>query len=215
MNNSDKHYIITRYNDRLKKYGRDIRTLASGTAERHRLRFQILCEVGIEPGTRILDLGCGFGDFYGYLKDQGISVDYTGYDINPNLVESARNAFPSARFEVKDIQKEDFPEFDYIVSSNAFNLKLRDSDNYELIEEVLHICFEHANKGVAADLLSSYVDYKSSEAFHYNPERVFSTAKKITKRVCLRHDYPLYEFCVYLYPDFQGWGFADRNGDEP
>jgi len=59
-------------------------------------------------------------------------------------------------------------------------------------------------------MLSSYVDFEQPDVCHYEPERVFSLSKQLTKRVSLRHDYPLYEFCVYLYPDFQGWGAPSR-----
>jgi hypothetical protein len=128
-----------------------------------------------------------------------------GFDINPQLVEIARKKYPRAKFVVRDIQIESFSTFDFVVSSSAFNLRLNVQDNYEFIEEILRTCFFHSTHGVAFDFLSSYVDHESPHAFHYDPERVFSIAKKITKRVCLRHDYPLYEFCMYLYPDFAGW----------
>ncbi|MBD0370359.1 MAG: class I SAM-dependent methyltransferase [Pyrinomonadaceae bacterium] len=205
MQASDKKRIIERYDERFRQYADDIRTLASGTEERRQLRFDVLAEVGICSGSSVLDLGCGFGDFYAYLKRRGLDCSYTGYDINPTLIDVARGKYPEANFEVRDIQSEDFTAFDFIVSSSAFNLRLASQDNYAFIEEILKLCYAHSKRGVAVDLLTSYVDFESPEAFHYSPEQVFSIAKRITKRVALRHDYPLYEFCVYLYPDFQGW----------
>ncbi len=205
MKQGDRENIIQRYNTRFAKYGYDIRTLASGTEERRRIRFQVLCEIGLTEGCSVLDIGCGFGDFYTYLREHNIEVQYVGYDINPKLIEVAREKHHSAKFAVKDIQTSPFPDFDFIVSSSAFNLRLSEQDNYVFVEDILKVCYVHAKHGIAIDFLSSYVDFESPEAFHYSPERVFSIAKKITKRVCLRHDYPLYEFCIYLYPDFQGW----------
>lgn len=210
MQAGDKKRIIERYNERFAQYADDIRTLASGTEERRQLRFDVLAAVGIESGASVLDLGCGFGDFYDYLERRGLECRYTGYDINPTLIEVARGKHPGARFEVRDVQSEEFPEFDFIVSSSAFNLRLTSQDNYAFIGDILKVCYEHSRRGAAIDLLSAYVDFESPEAFHYSPERVFSIAKKITKRVQLRHDYPLYEFCLYLYPDFQGWRGAGR-----
>lgn len=206
MKSTEKERIIERYNQRLAIYGDDIRSLASGTEERRRIRFEILYEVGIEEGSNILDLGCGFGDFYGYLQAIGIkNINYTGYDINPQLIEIARQKYPAAQFEVKDIQIDQFPEFDFIVSTSAFNLKLESQNNYEFVTEILNTCYKHSRIAVAIDFLTSYVDFESAEGFHYSPERIFAIAKCITKRVCLRHDYPLYEFCIYLYKDFKGW----------
>ena len=209
MDQTDKDRIIQRYDARLARYGCSIETLASGSVQHQRMRHQVLVEVGVTSGSALLDLGCGFGDLYDYLCEHDLQVQYTGYDIHPKLIELAREKHPQAEFQCKDIQISAFPEFDFIVSSSAFNLQLSANENYPFIDEIMNICYAHARQGVAIDFLSSYVDYETSEAFHYNPERIFSMAKKITKRVCLRHDYPLYEFCIYLYPDFKGWRGAD------
>lgn len=210
MDKKEKKRIINRYNERFSQFGDDIRSLASGSEEHRRIRFEMLCGVGSLNNQSILDLGCGFGDLYGYLRARGyLDVKYTGYDINPTLIEVAKKRYPQVPFSVKDIESEPFPSFDYILSTSSFNLRLLHDDNYHFIENILKICFRHAKHGVAIDFLSSYVDYESKEGFHYSPEKIFSIAKKITKRVCLRHDYPLFEFCVYLYPDFRGWGEGD------
>lgn len=209
---TDKERIIQRYDARLSQFGYDIRTLASGSPDRHRLRHSVLAEVGITQDSRVLDLGCGFGDFYSHLEARGLQIEYVGYDINAALLEVARTRHPGAEFAVVDVLEDPFPEFDYIVSSNVFNLRLKERDNYDVVADVMRICYRHARCGVAIDLLSSYVDFESAEGFHYKPERIFELAKSITKRVVLRHDYPLFEFCVYLYPDFDGWNAQRGTG---
>jgi len=205
MREQDKERINERYNRRLAKWDHDIRTLASGTESHRDIRFRILRELGVSPGCSVLDIGCGFGDFYRYLSDNACNVQYVGYDINPKLIGIAKVKYPNAEFSVKDIQIESFPSFDFIVSTSTFNLTLKEEENYSFIKEVLKICFEHAKRGVAVDFLTTYSEFEVQDAFYYKPEKVFTIAKKITKRVCLRHDYPLFEFCVYLYPDFKGW----------
>jgi SAM-dependent methyltransferase len=205
MHEADVDRIVHRYSTRLREHGDDIRTLASGTEDRRRIRFDVLTDVGIGPGTSLVDVGCGFGDYFGYLQRRGIDVDYLGIDINPDLVSVARTKYPTARFEVRDIQRESPPDSDFFVSTSAFNLPLEHQDNYDFIAEMLAVMYHRARRGVAVDLLSTYVDYPSPHGFHYSPERVLGLAKRLTKRVAIRHDYPLYEFCVYLYPDFTGW----------
>lgn len=202
---ADKRRIIERYNHRLTEHGTSFSALASGSEERRTIRFQVLTEVGIESGDTVLDLGCGFGDFSAFLEKNGVDVDYTGYDINPRLIDAAREKYPTRRFEVRDVLEQDITDFDYVVSSSCFNLCMIGGDNYAFVEKILRVCYEHARKGVSIDFLTSYVDFPSKEGFHYEPERILAMAKKLTKRVVLRHDYPLFEFNVYLYPDFSGW----------
>lgn len=205
MHDADIDRIVKRYTARLHEHGDDIKTLASGTEERRRLRFDVLTGVGIESGVSVVDVGCGFGDYFGYLRDRGIAVDYTGIDINPDLVAVARKKYPSAHFVVDDIQRHAPPDADFFVSTSAFNLPLDHDDNYQFAEDILRIMHAHARGGVAVDFLTSYVDFRSPHGFHYEPERLLSIGKRITKRVTIRHDYPLFEFCVYLFPDFAGW----------
>ena len=206
MDPRDRERIIRRYDARFAIHGGDRRTLASGPEARHHLRFSVLKDLGITPGSSVLDVGCGFGDFAGWLASQEIEVTYVGIDINPRLIETARRRYQGARFEVADLQDGTFSgTFDFVVSSSAFNLKLQTIDNYSFVADMLRRCHAMARRGVAVDFLSSYADFYGDEAFHYQPERVFALAKQLTKRVCLRHDYPLFEFCIYLYPDFAGW----------
>ena len=206
MNEIDKERIVARYNARLDAHpDDDMRALAVGADGRHALALQCLLDVGIGSGDSVLDVGCGLGGLYAHLAARGVDVRYTGYDINPRLIERARARYSNVAFEVRDVLEDDFPQFDFIVSSSSFNLKLDHEDNYAFIERMLRVMHAHATEAVAVDLLTSYVDFRKPEAFYYDPERVFSIAKAITKRVTLRHDLPLFQFCVYLYPDFKGW----------
>lgn len=210
MNEDDKNRINARYDERLNIKGYNIDGLASGDKTRRELRFEILRQVGIESGCRVLDVGCGLADFKSYLESCSVEVDYVGVDINPNLIHECKLRHPNAQFAVADIEEENLGQFDYVVSSSSFNLRLVKQDNYELMSSIMASMFQHASRGVAIDMMSSWVDFKGDPetAFYYDPARVFNQAKLITKRVQLRHDYPLFEFCVYLFPDFKGWGNA-------
>lgn len=210
MNSEDKQTIINRYENRLTRFGDDIRTLASGTKERQTTRFQVLQELGIVSGSSVLDLGCGLGDFYAFLSNCINGVDYTGYDISPKLIDVARHKFPDATFNVRDIQEDTSRKtFDYIVCSQVFNNILSYENNLEVAKEVISICYSKMNKGLAFDFLSDDVDYRDEGLCYYSANEVFSFCKSLSKRVCLRHDYPLFEFAVYVYPDFQGWSHSD------
>lgn len=208
MNEEDKAEIVSRYRRRLQEFGTDIRSLASGTSERQAVRFGVLVGIAELDGCSLLDVGCGHGDFYAYLMQHGVQVDYTGYDICPEFVEMAGARYPEARFELRDIQTDGIPHtFDFVFSSQTFNNRLQHEDNLDVMKDVLRRCYDASRRGVAVDMLTSYVDFREPHLYYYSPEEVFEFCKRqLTKRVTLRHDYPLFEFTVCLYPDFVGWG---------
>lgn len=207
MDESDKILIQERYKERLRQYGPGIQALASGTESRRAIRFDVLAGIGIHEGASVLDVGCGLADFYSYLTEKNINVRYTGIDIVPELISSAQNTYPDLDLQVRDIQDDPFQDasFDYVVCSQVFNLRLADGKNEALVKDMLHIMFRIARQGVAVDLLTNYVDFKQDHLYYYQPETIFSYAKQLTRCVTLRHDYPLFEFCTYLFPNFKGW----------
>ncbi len=206
MKQRDKAEIIARYTERFHRFGGTVEALGSGTDEHQAIRYRVLSEIGDLGGRQVLDVGCGLGGFYEYCRHMQQPMTYTGVDIVPVFIEEAARRHPGAEFRLLDIL--DAPgdlEVDYVVSSQAFNNRLQSTDNWELVKDVLAKCFRIARKGVAFDMMSSYVDFREDRLYYFDPKKVFDFCKSLSKRVMLRHDYPLFEFCVYLYPDFTGW----------
>ena len=198
MFEEDKIETIRRYENRLKQFGYDVKSLGWRTKRQQYLRFEILAEIGDLNNSSVLDLGCGFGDFYDFLLEKGIKVDYTGYEISRKLIEIARERHPELKFEVKDILREPINRsFDYVVSSGIFNHKMSNNDLF--IKEIFRKTFEICNIGIAHNMLSSYVDYMDSELYYASPIKIFDFCKTLSRRVTLRHDYMPFEFTVYVY----------------
>lgn len=163
---------------------------------RQNLRFKVMSEIGIINNSEILDVGCGFGDLLSYFKSKRIDVKYTGVDINPLFLEIAKNKHPFANFFQRDIEINKFKKkFDWCFAIGTTNMKA----NYKYIEKLLGEMLRISKKGVAMDFMSSYVDFKKPESSHFDPEKIFKIAKKLSKRVVIRHDYLPFEFCVYIY----------------
>ena len=207
MDSNDKTLIQERYKHRLLQYGPGIKALASGTEERRAIRFEILTDIGIKEGVSVLDVGCGLADYYEHLREKGVNVMYTGIDIVPELIQAARLAHPDLDLQVRDLQEDPFSDssFDYVVCSQVFNFHFGGGKNDTLVRDLMSIMFRTARHGVAIDLLTSYVDFRQEQLYYFQPEEIFSYAKQLTRRVTLRHDYQLFEFCIYLYPSFDGW----------
>lgn len=68
-------------------------------------------------GSRILDVGCGQGRMGAYLHQRGHRV--TGVDIDPYLIEKARESCPDATWEVADLASDGWAAgpFDLAVSA--------------------------------------------------------------------------------------------------
>jgi hypothetical protein len=80
--------------------------------------------------------------------------------------------------------------------SGIFNFRI--NDNLKYLKETIESAFKFCSKGIVFNLTTDFVDFKSAELFYYNPEEVFSLCRKLSKSIALKHDYPLYEFTVFV-----------------
>jgi SAM-dependent methyltransferase len=73
-------------------------------------------------GTRVLDIGCGYGALVDYLRAKGFQAE--GIDFDPESVEAARQLFPSAAVRLENAETlEHYPaaSFDSIVLKDALH----------------------------------------------------------------------------------------------
>jgi len=205
MNEEEIKEYIERYERRYNQYGISPLTLGWKDRKSQWLRFKILYEVGIKEGDSILDVGCGFGDFLLYLKEQGIkNIKYEGWDIVPSLIKEAERMHKGSEnvvFKLRSIFQGPFQEekFDWVVASGILNARIK--NNIGKMKRLINIMLRMSRKGISINMLTNYVDFMRDDLFYYSPEEMFAFGKSIVKRVSLRHDYPLYEFTLYLYKD--------------
>ena len=200
MKPKDKENTIRRYEERFRKFGVSVKTMGWRDKSQQNLRFTVLSGIGDLNLKTVLDVGCGFGDLYGYLAKSARKVKYTGYDISPKIIRAAEKRFPGASFEIKDILEERVQErFDYVFSSGVFNHRI--SENLTFTKRMIKKMFEISKKGLAFNMMTDYVDFRERRLFYYSPEGIFKFAKNLSRYVILRHDYPLYEFTIYVYKE--------------
>jgi len=78
---------------------------------------QIVELLGLEPGARILDAGCGFGRTVAVFAEMG--CDAVGVDISPAVIEEARRRNPGPDYLVHDLTEPlpaEVERFDAIVN---------------------------------------------------------------------------------------------------
>lgn len=80
-----------------------------------------------QPGERIVDLGCGTGTLAAQIAARG--ADVLGVDADPAMIDAARAAYPTLRFEV--VSAYDFtadPPLDAVFSNAALHWMTRPED---------------------------------------------------------------------------------------
>lgn len=63
-------------------------------------QVQVLLQLGLKPGQRVYDLGCGSGRTASALLRSGWDGQYVGVDVVPELIEFASGNCPGWQFEV-------------------------------------------------------------------------------------------------------------------
>jgi len=209
MDELSKEYVISFFDRTFAMHGDRPEALRS-THKGQLLHYLSLLDIAESiQGKKILDFGCGKADFYQFLKDRDISVDYSGFDINERLISLARQKFPGCAFRVFDIEKDVLDEdFDYIFLCSVFNLKVQGLD--ELIRATLKTLFSHCRIALAFNALSAQNPKKDFELHYVFPEELFQfVVKNLSPFVSLRHDRLPYDFTLFVYRDATGlpvWG---------
>lgn len=179
-------------------YGNDWRALGWQSRGTQVRRFAVLADIGPLAQTRVLDVGCGLGDFYGYLCEHNVWVTYTGYDLVPEMVERAHRRYPEARFVVRDVlQGLGNERFDYILCSGAFNIDF--GDNLRAIQHLLREMYDACTRGVAINFLSITDPQTDPIFYHYDPQIMRTFCQTFCPRVEVREDYLPNDFTLYLY----------------
>lgn len=192
------------YTERIKRHGIDVRSLDWGSRESQRLRFSVLAQVGPLNTACILDVGCGMGDFFSWLKEKGVQAQYTGIDITPKMIEIARRQFPDASFEVTSLLEyanNVTQEYDYVIASGIFTH--RTTGPVEFLKESARQMYNSCKKGVSFNCLSIWAPLKEQGEFYADPLETVSFCRSITPWVVLRHDYLPHDFTIYMYREQQ------------
>lgn len=199
---------VTRYSDRFKNLGRNVRTLGWGSDEQQRYRFeQVLRSIPLE-GKSVLDIGCGFGDLLSCCLDAGCKpVNYIGWDINPELIAEAKKLHPSSTFTVLNLADKTTvsPVADVGVMLGVLNFNFKDDyDNKSFTKMMIEKAFSAVSESLVVDFLSVYrtPDYPEEDfVFYHDPAEMLAYALELTPNARLLHDYapiPQKEFMLVL-----------------
>ena len=131
-----------------------------------RLRFQKIYEAGIGEKDSILDVGCGVAHLHTYLKNQGWTGKYLGFDPNKKAIDLVDESINVMHGTIEDLDNlPEWNKFDWAIANGVFNLGLKKEHSFWIIENMI----SHANKGIIFNMLcapyedDNYESYKSEE----------------------------------------------------
>lgn len=182
-----KKELIDFYSSHLKKFGdtpQSVRWTPDGQLRKYKTLLGIASDFS---GKTILDFGCGKGDFYGYVKEKGLSVHYCGIDINKHLIKLARRKYPEAEFIATDIDETELNRyFDMIFVCGVFNLRVAGIE--ESMKSILKKLFRLCKEALHVNLLTYYVPKRTVELFYVKPEEILNFAiAELSRSVTLMH----------------------------
>ena len=137
------------YKNNYESFGVSAQGVAWDSAQTQKRRFSTIFScLGDVKNDTIVDAGCGFGDFYIFLKERGnLPKSYIGLDLCKPMVDEAK-ARTGCQIIQKDILHQSIPMADWYVASGSMNL-LTKMETQIFIQR----CFEKSRKGFIFNLL--------------------------------------------------------------
>lgn len=212
----DKSYetIYKHYESCLEKYGDCPKGMDWPNIDGMITRFKIMTDlIKNSESCRLLDLGCGNGAFYSYLKSHRPDISYSGWDISNKFIELCKKKYPKGNFKVVDILDPTsitYPvfntahPFDYVVMNGIFTVKNNLSFDQMLSffkEMLLEVYNNYTGIGLAFNVMSKNVDWERDDLFHLSHDLLtdFICKQLKTRNYVIRNDYGLYEYTTYIY----------------
>ena len=194
---SRKKAIHSHYEPRISSGRQNFDVLDWRDAASQRARFQVLIDHVALDGKSLLDVGCGLGDLWAFLKAREIPVRYTGVDLIEKMVAAARQRRPGGRFLCRDVfagAAAGMGPFDVVFSSGAFNLEL--GNNMEFLARAVPRLLDLAGQTLAFNLLHTRTRDKYDHCAYYDPDDVLAVLAPLPCEVRILDDYLPNDFTV-------------------
>lgn len=179
------------YLNALKKHGQNPKGLNWRNNHSQQVRFETIyhmIEEFFDDDTTLVDAGCGFGDFYLYLREKNIDIDYIGYEIVEKFINIAKKK-TSQNIELKDILHDKLVKADFYVASGSLNILTR-------FETFLFIrrCFEHSKVGFVFNLLEG--DFSRDDFNFFSQDEIRELGAELGAKVTIKTGYFANDFTV-------------------
>ncbi len=209
---NQRQRIITRHFQAIQDRGYEATALFWENRQVQQLRFDVLWQLlsqhpifqsPLTEPIKILDVGCGFGDFADWLTSHFQAFDYLGIDLSPDMVFAGQCQYPHHQFlqgEIFDIDWDD-NQFDFVICSGALNEVVEPAETQgHYAKAVIQKMVELAKYGVSLNLLNQCHDWTANrpDLQSFDPEQMRRYCQTLAPKVVMRDDYLANDFSLYL-----------------
>ena len=161
--------------------------------ETQEIRFDVILDILPKNITSLVDAGCGFGDFYIYMKTKNrVPKKYIGIDSLTDMYSIASNN-TAQEIIIADITKDRLPHANFYICSGAMNV-LNPFETHLFIRN----CFLACETAFIFNILHGD---KQSETYNYiSTCQIENIAKELgVKEIKLRDDYMQIDITVGFF----------------
>jgi len=147
-------------------------------------------------GMRVLDIGCGDGEFYHTLQKESLTCHYNGIDQSDSMIQVAQSRFPGVSFEVGQAGE----ARDTVDVTVAFGMTCHPMPDYwRVISGWMAHWLAHSEVAVCVTFLSSLSPRQNPKLHYVAPETALGWGLSLTPYATLNHGYLINDFLLTLY----------------
>lgn len=199
MSIKDFATVTAYHGERISRFGSDAcEALGWKNSSSQSKRFEHLLQLGGIEGSSVLDLGCGHGDLYPFLRDRFGSFQYIGVDSMSSFLDVAVSRFsddPNVRFLLGEFASVSLPIADFVVCCGALNYRQSDAD---YLNKMIERFYGLSSKCLVLSLLHR-VDHTYGVLTPSDPEQVWNFCRNLSSLVEIQMDEGEDFFTVAIY----------------
>jgi SAM-dependent methyltransferase len=195
--------VAAYYSSKLELHGPTSQGVDWNGAISHDLRHrQFLRLLDGDRDASVFDLGCGFGDFFRFLREEGYRGHFVGYDVAPKMIAEASRLHGEADCHWR-VGAEPSETADFAIASGIFNVKgeVPIETWVRYVHDTIDILGRAGRRGFAFNVLSLSSDPERRVANLYYAdasEMLSYCLRRFGRSVALLQDYGLYEFTMIV-----------------
>lgn len=202
--NSSK-IVIDKFLPWYKSHGYSARALGYGSPRSQEVRFEQFIRGLDLHDASVLDVGCGFGDFFQFLLTKGVSLDkYVGVDILDEFIQESKKRVTDARctFLTRNFVDDPVDDLmsDYVIACATLNTNFPNRD--EFVKRFLTQMWGLSRKGIgfSMECVHGFKDRKIE--INLDPAYWLDfVCRNLSHKMVLYSDYHDADFTICVYKD--------------